>query len=145
MCRLIVRGCSPPSLSEPDSSLGGILLPTVYYAIEEKNEEAFVKPEPRAGTIVAIGPGRLLYQVLHTWAANVREQVRANQQAWVRNLMADELPKLIEEGLQRGLREESERRVAAEAAAAERRAATNGAARCNAAARRWRASKPCVL
>lgn len=44
--------------SEPDKSLGGILLPTVYEDVAEKNDEAFVKPQPRAGTIVAIGPGR---------------------------------------------------------------------------------------
>ena len=44
--------------SIPDSSQGGVLLPTVYYDFEEKNEEAFVAPKPRAGTVVAVGPGR---------------------------------------------------------------------------------------
>ena len=44
--------------SEPASTLAGILLPTVYEDVSEKNDEAFVKPEPRAGTIVAVGPGR---------------------------------------------------------------------------------------
>ena len=44
--------------SVPAESEGGILLPTVYYAFEEKNEEVFVDPGPRAGTVVAFGPGR---------------------------------------------------------------------------------------
>ena len=41
----------------PEASSGGILLPTVYYDFDEKNEEAFVAPKPRAGTVVAVGPG----------------------------------------------------------------------------------------
>lgn len=44
--------------SVPSSTDTGILLPTVYYEFEEKNEEAFVKPAPRAGVVVAVGPGR---------------------------------------------------------------------------------------
>jgi len=43
----------------PSESAGGILLPTVFFSEEEKNEEAFVTPEPRAGTVVAVGPGRM--------------------------------------------------------------------------------------
>ena len=31
----------------------------MYFEESEKNEEAFVKPEPRAGTVVSWGPGRL--------------------------------------------------------------------------------------
>ena len=41
----------------PEASSGGILLPTVNYDFDEKNEEAFVAPKPRAGTVVAVGPG----------------------------------------------------------------------------------------
>jgi len=44
--------------SVPSATEVGILLPTVYYDFEEKNEEVFVKPKPRAGTVVAVGPGR---------------------------------------------------------------------------------------
>lgn len=47
--------------SVPSSTEAGILLPTVFFDVEEKNEEAFVKAEPRAGTVVAWGPGRLSY------------------------------------------------------------------------------------
>ncbi len=43
----------------PSTTEAGILLPTVYYEFENKNEEAFVDPEPRVGTVVAVGPGRL--------------------------------------------------------------------------------------
>ena len=44
--------------SVPSATEAGILLPTVYYEFEEKNEEAFVAPKPRAGTRVAVvAPG----------------------------------------------------------------------------------------
>ena len=45
--------------SVPDQTDTGIFLPTVYYDFQEKNEEVFLKPEPRAGTVVSVGPGRM--------------------------------------------------------------------------------------
>ena len=44
--------------SVPSATDTGILLPTVFFDEAEKNEESFIQPKPRAGTIVAIGPGR---------------------------------------------------------------------------------------
>lgn len=43
----------------PSATTTGILLPNVFYDEAEKNEEMFVKPKPRAGKVVAMGPGRM--------------------------------------------------------------------------------------
>ena len=51
--------------SVPSATSSGVLLPTVYFDGTEKNDEAFIAPEPRAGTVVAVGPGR------RSWDGNV--------------------------------------------------------------------------
>ena len=43
--------------SVPSTTQAGILLPTVFE--DEDEDDAFVKPEPRAGTVLAVGPGAL--------------------------------------------------------------------------------------
>jgi co-chaperonin GroES (HSP10) len=43
--------------SAPSATVAGILLPTVFE--DEQEDEAFAKPEPRAGTVLAVGPGAL--------------------------------------------------------------------------------------
>ena len=45
----------------PSTTDSGIMLPTVFYDFEEKNEESFVQAKPRAGKVVAVGPGRRSY------------------------------------------------------------------------------------
>ena len=43
--------------SIPSETQAGILLPTVFE--DEQEDLAFVQPEPRAGTVLAVGPGAL--------------------------------------------------------------------------------------
>ena len=43
--------------SAPSATVAGILLPTVFE--DEQEDEAFAKAEPRAGTVLAVGPGAL--------------------------------------------------------------------------------------
>jgi co-chaperonin GroES (HSP10) len=42
--------------SIPSQTEVGILLPTVF--LDDDEDDAFLAPEPRAGTIVSVGPGR---------------------------------------------------------------------------------------
>ena len=41
--------------SVPSATQAGVLLPTVFQ--DDQEDDAFVKPEPRAGTVLAVGPG----------------------------------------------------------------------------------------
>ena len=43
--------------SVPSQTTTGILLPTAF--LDDEEDDAFAAPEPRAGTILAIGPGRV--------------------------------------------------------------------------------------
>ena len=44
-------------LNVPAKTAKGILMPTVFQ--DDDEDDAFVKPAPRVGTIVSVGPGRV--------------------------------------------------------------------------------------
>ena len=51
----------------------------------------------------AIGPGRLLHMVIRTWAHNVREQVKQRERDWVQGLIAEAIPRLIDQSMNTGV------------------------------------------
>lgn len=71
-----------------------------FEALKENREHNLAVKRKAA---FAIGPGRLMHMVMRKWAQTVRELVKQRERDWVNELLAEAIPKLIDQSMNTGV------------------------------------------